>query len=67
MRIPKNTKKDRYCVATSLKAAFSSWNTLEEARACIQRFKVPILHADLSKIVCIVRTNLQGKEIFKEE
>lgn len=39
MRIPPATIRPRFYVASSMTAAFSSWSTLEEARASYQRFK----------------------------
>lgn len=38
MTIPRTTTKARFYVATSEDHAFSSWDTLEEAVACINRF-----------------------------
>lgn len=70
MKIPESTKKDRFYVATSLKSAYSSWDTLEKARESIRKYKAlsigtPSYKAGYDKIVCIVRTNLTGKEILK--
>jgi len=39
MRIPSVTTKPRFYVATSRKEAYSSWDTLEDARACVLRFE----------------------------
>lgn len=39
MRIPPYTAKPRFYVATSAKEAYSSWDTLEDARASVLRFE----------------------------
>lgn len=64
MRIPNVTVNDRFYVATSLKNAYSSWGTLIEAQASIKRFK-ECGDKNFKNIICIVRVNSKGKEIFK--
>jgi len=68
MIIPHTTKNDRYYVAISLNKAYSSWATLEEARDCVVKFnQYDHVKESANKIVCIVRTNLKGKEILRSE
>lgn len=54
MKIPIYTQKPRFYVAISLDEAFSSWNTLEEAKGSIARF--PQGDPDLRKIGGVVET-----------
>lgn len=66
MRIPNNTKKSRYYVATSSEEAFSSWGTLQDAVSCIDRFVQEAsidadLTQDLNSIRGIIKTNTSGK------
>jgi len=58
MRIPPTTVKPRYYVAVSERHAFSSWDTLDEALACIERFPEG---TDREQIRGIVRVDSEGR------
>ena len=61
MRIPKSSTRTRFYVATSDSHAFSSWPTLEAARACVLAFKgCPHCESDARTIVSIVETTPTG-------
>lgn len=66
MRIPKHTIKPRFYVATSHKEAFSSWSTLEEASACVLRFKKfdKTLYAE---IIGIIKTDTSAPVLLSKE
>ena len=38
MQIPNNTVKPKFYVAVSMTEALSSWNTLDEAKRCVDKF-----------------------------
>jgi hypothetical protein len=60
MRIPKHTEKPRFYVAIGDHEAFSSWSSLEEARASVRRLQDFATHesnhyaADYARITGIV-------------
>lgn len=55
MKIPLRTERPRFYVATGLYDAFSSWNTIEKARACLDRFKTEA-PKDYARIMGIIET-----------
>lgn len=61
MRIPLATARPRFYVATTEKHAFSSWDTLEEALACITRFREHDPLGDLEKIQGVIQTGPTGR------
>lgn len=67
MKIPHNTKKPRFYVAYSHNEAFSSWDTLEDAKACVDRFKNGDSYAlkDTAKIIGIIETSQSRKILHK--
>ena len=67
MKIPPNTKKPRFYVAHSDNEAFSSWNTLEDAKSCIDRFRNGDSYAlaDAAKIIGIIETSQSSKILHK--
>jgi len=67
MKIPPNTTKPRFYVAYSDKEAFSSWDTLEDAKACVDRFKNGDSYAlkDAAKIIGIIETSQSSKILHK--
>jgi len=58
VRIPSTTVKPRFYVATSEKHAFSSWDALDEAIACIGRFKG---NPDRKQIRGVIETGSSGR------
>jgi hypothetical protein len=58
MKIPDTTQKPRFYVATSRAEALSSWDTVEEARACIKRLQT---HEPDQFIMGIVTTDSNGR------
>jgi hypothetical protein len=67
MKIPPNTKKPRFYVAYLDSEAFSSWNTLEDAKSCIDRFRSGGSYAlaDAAKIIGIIETSQSSKILHK--
>lgn len=67
MKIPHNTKKPRFYVAYSQNEAFSSWDTLEDAKACVDRFKDGDSYVlkDAEKIIGIIETSQTIKILHK--
>jgi len=67
MKIPPNTKKPRFYVAHSDSEAFSSWNTLEDTKSCIDRFRSGDSYAlaDAPKIIGIIETSQSSKILHK--
>jgi len=55
MKIPDRTKKPRFYVAYSMTHAFSSWDTLAQAHACVRRFK-KLGSADADRLFLIIQT-----------
>ena len=62
MKIPIQTKHPRFYVATGPDEAFSSWNTIKEARACIERLKNNVPE-DYKRIIGIYETIPTGTDI----
>jgi hypothetical protein len=58
MRIPETTQNPRFYVASGHNEALSSWDTVEEARACIEQFKA---HESDQFILGIVTTDSNGR------
>jgi len=67
MKIPSNTNKPRFYVAYSDDEAFSSWDTLEDAKACVDRFKDCDCYVlkDAVKIIGIIETSQSSKILHK--
>lgn len=55
MKIPDRTKKPRFYVAYSMTHAFSSWDTLVQARACVERMKI-LGGKDAKKLFLVIQT-----------
>lgn len=62
MKIPIHTEKPRFYAATNLDEAFSSWDTIEEARASLGRFK-SIAPKKYEQIIGIIETTPDGTDI----
>ncbi len=62
MKIPTRTEKPRFYVAIDLEEAYSSWDTIEEARASLERLKAnsPNEYAD---VMGIIETTPDGTDI----
>lgn len=56
IKIPNTTQKPRFYIAVNRKEAFSSWDTIEEARACLNRFKAEAPD-DYKHVMGIIETN----------
>jgi hypothetical protein len=56
MKIPFRTKRRRYYVASEDGGAFSSWDSFDEAKECIERFKTHNPN-DYQKVAGIIRTS----------
>jgi hypothetical protein len=67
MKIPSNTKRPRFYVAYSYNEAFSSWDTLEDAKSCIDRFRNGDSYAlaDAAKIIGVIETSQSSKILHK--
>ena len=64
MRIPVSTKASRFYVATSLEDAFSSWDSLEDARASYVRLEMYGQKGHADSVIGIVSTGSTGLKIL---
>ena len=64
MQIPTALKTERFYVATSEEAAFSSWNTEAEAKTCIDHFR-RYCPTDWKNIKGVLKVNEHGRSWCK--
>lgn len=60
MKIPLVTVRPRFYVATSETEAFSSWDSLADAKACIARFGVGTPARE--QVLGVIQTTIDGRE-----